>query len=102
MFYCVLFIISFHLLTSGLIWPFKKVLRWKFRLLLLVNFVVFSMTALSFIRDFIKVKSVEMRESLKGHKAGESTSDLIMNHWFRLFSGISALFQVQIIIRILL
>jgi len=43
-----------------------------------------------------------MRESVQGHKADEATSDLIMNHWLRLFGGIAASFQVQIIVRILL
>lgn len=43
-----------------------------------------------------------MRESVQGHKADEATSDLIMNNKLRLFGGIAASFQVQIIIRILL
>ena len=59
-------------------------------------------TALSFIRDFIKVKFLRLKESVREHKAHEASSDLIVNHWLRFFVGIAASFQVQIIIRILL
>ena len=59
-------------------------------------------TALSFIRDFIKVKFLGLKESVREHKAHEASSDLIVNHWLRFFVGIAASFQVQIIVRILL
>lgn len=55
-----------------------------------------------FIRDFNKVKSLGMRESVRRHKVQEASSDFIVNHRLRLFGGIAASFQVQIIIRILL
>lgn len=55
-----------------------------------------------FIRDFIKVKSQGIRESVRRHKIQETSSDFIVNHRLRLFGGIAASFQVQIIIRILL
>ena len=59
-------------------------------------------TALSFIRGFIKVKSLQLKESVREHKAHEASSDLIVNHWLRFFVGITASFQIQIIVRILL
>lgn len=40
--------------------------------------------------------------SVSGHKAQEASSDFIVNHRLRLFGGIAASFQVQVIIRILL
>lgn len=43
-----------------------------------------------------------MRESVRGQRAQEASSDFIVNYRLRLFGGIAASFQVQIIIRILL
>lgn len=60
-------------------------------------------TALSFIRDLIKVKPLGVRESyLEGTKAHQASSDIIVNHRLRLFGRITASFQVQIIVRVLL
>ena len=68
-----------------------------------VVFVLFCFTtALSFIRDFIKAKFLQLKESVREHKAHEASSDLIVNHWLRFFVGITASFQIQIIVRILL
>ena len=43
-----------------------------------------------------------MKESVREHKAHEASSDLIVNHWVRFFVGVTASFQIQIIVRILL
>ena len=71
-------------------------------LLQLLTFFFFPPTALSFIRDFIKVKFLQLKESVREHKAHKASSDLIVNHWLRFFVGTTASFQIQIIVRILL
>ena len=53
-------------------------------------------TALSFIRNFIKVQSPEIREPLKGNKA---SPHLTMNHQLHLCGGIADRFQLPISIK---